>query len=102
MRKLGEIEVDILNRQVRVGSSEVHLTGLEQSLLSLLAANAGQVLSRDEILDALWGSDVATESHVVDRHIRGLRAKLQNDWRRPRFIATAPGQEYRFLPTFSD
>ena len=96
--RLGDLEIDILNRQVRVGSSELHLTGLEQALLYLLAANAGRVLSRTEILDALWGVDYVSESNVVDRHIRALRAKLQNDWRRPRFIATVPGKGYRFLP----
>jgi len=39
---------------------------------------------------------------VVDQQVRGLRARLQNDWRRPRFIATLPGRGYRFLPTFRD
>ena len=90
--RLGEIEIDILHRQVRAGSSELHLTGLEQSLLYLLAARAGQVVTRDEILDALWGVDYVSESNVVDRHVRNLRAKLQNDWRKPRFIATVPGR----------
>jgi len=55
--RLGELEIDILNRRVRVDTTELHLTALEQSLLYLLAANAGRVLSRDEILDALWGAD---------------------------------------------
>ena len=99
--KIGEIEIDILHRQVRAGSSELHLSGLEQSLLYLLAAKAGQVVTRDEILDALWGVDYVSESNVVDRHIRNLRAKLQNDWRKPRFIETVPGKGYRFIPTFS-
>jgi DNA-binding response OmpR family regulator len=49
--KLGELEIDILNRTVRAGSSELHLTSLEQSLLYLLAANAGRVVTRKEILD---------------------------------------------------
>jgi two-component system, OmpR family, alkaline phosphatase synthesis response regulator PhoP len=96
---LGELKIDILNRQVRAGTSELHLTGLEQSLLYLLAANAGRVLSRDDILDALWGVDYIADSNVVDRHVRNLRAKLQNDWRRPRYIATIPGRGYRFLPS---
>lgn len=100
--RIGELEIDILQRRVRAGSSELHLTGLEQSLLYLLAANAGRVVTRDEILDALWGVDYAAESNVVDRHIRNLRAKLQNDWRKPRFIATVPGKGYRFVPVFSD
>jgi DNA-binding response OmpR family regulator len=102
VQKLGELEIDILQRQVRAGTSELHLTGLEQSLLYLLAARASEVVTRDEILDALWGVDYVSESNVVDRHIRNLRAKLQNDWRKPRFIATVPGRGYRFIPTFSD
>jgi DNA-binding response OmpR family regulator len=99
--KLGEMEIDIMQRQVRAGTSELHLTGLEQSLLYLLAAHAGQVVTRDEILDSLWGVDYVSGSNVVDRHVRNLRAKLQNDWRKPRFIATVPGKGYRFIPTFS-
>jgi len=97
--KLGELQIDILNRTVRAGSSELHLTSLEQSLLYLLAANAGRVVTREEILDTLWGVDYVAESNVVDRQIRNLRARLQNDWRRPRYIATLPGRGYRFLPT---
>jgi DNA-binding response OmpR family regulator len=100
--RLGELEIDILNRTVRAGTSELHLTGLEQSLLYLLAANAGRVVTREEILDTLWGVDYVAESNVVDRQIRNLRARLQNDWRQPRFIATIPGRGYRFLPTFTD
>ena len=102
VQRLGELEIDILQRLVRAGTSELHLTGLEQSLLYLLAARAGQVVTRDEILDALWGVDYVSESNVVDRHVRNLRAKLQNDWRKPRFIATVPGKGYRFLPVFSE
>jgi DNA-binding response OmpR family regulator len=99
--KLGELEIDILNRTVRAGTSELHLTSLEQSLLYLLAANAGRVVTREEILDTLWGVDYVAESNVVDRQVRNLRARLQNDWRSPRFIATVPGRGYRFLPTFT-
>jgi two-component system KDP operon response regulator KdpE len=100
--KLGEIEIDILNREVRAGESVLHLTALEQSLLYVLAAHAGRVLTRTELLDAVWGVDFIAESNVVDRHIRSLRAKLQNSWRQPRFIATVPGRGYRFVPVFSD
>ena len=96
--RLGELEIDLLHRRVRAGTSELHLTSLELSLLYLLAANAGRLLTRDEILDHLWGVDYAAESNVVDRHVRNLRAKLQNDWRRPRYIVTVPGQGYQFTP----
>jgi DNA-binding response OmpR family regulator len=97
--QLGDLEIDILNRLVRVQGKELHLTSLEQSLLYLLAANAGRLLSRDEILDQLWGIDYVAESNVVDRHVRNLRIKLQNGWRHPRYIATIPGRGYRFVAT---
>ena len=100
--RLGEMEIDIVNRQVRAGGSIVHLSGIEQSLLYLLASRNGRVVSREEILDAVWGTDFVAESNLVDRHIRSLRIKLQNDYRHPRFIATVPGQGYQFIPTFSN
>ena len=94
--RVGDLEIDVLNRRVYAGTSELHLTSLEQALLYLLAANAGTVLTREKILDALWGTDFVVESNVVDRHVRSLRAKLQNDWRKPRYIETVPGAGYRF------
>jgi DNA-binding response OmpR family regulator len=97
--RVGEIEIDVLNREVRAGSSVVHLSGVEQSLLYLLASRGGQVVTREEILDHIWGTDFLTESNIVDRHIRSLRMTLQDDHRHPRFIATVPGQGYRFIPT---
>ena len=98
---LGDLEIDISTRIARVGDEEFHLTSVEQSLLYLLAANAGRAVSRDEILDTLWGIDYSAESNVVDRHVRNLRIKLQNNWRKPRFIATVPGLGYKFAPNLS-
>src|SRR6266850_1355605 len=100
--RLGDLEIDILNRRVRAGHTELHLTSLEQSLLYLLAANAGRLLTRDQILDYLWGADYVAESNIVDRHIRNLRVKLQNHSRRPRYIDTVPGRGYRFVPAAAD
>jgi two-component system, OmpR family, KDP operon response regulator KdpE len=100
--RLGEIEIDIVNRQVRAGNSVVHLSGIEQSLLYLLASRGGRVVTREEILDAVWGTDFVAESNIVDRHVRSLRVKLQNSYRHPRFIATVPGRGYRFIPTFTN
>jgi two-component system KDP operon response regulator KdpE len=96
--RIGDLEIDVLNRKVLAGEHELHLTSLEQALLYLLAANAGSVLTREQILDALWGTDFVIESNVVDRHVRALRAKLQNDWHKPRYIETVPGTGYRFVP----
>lgn len=95
--RLSELEIDILNRCVRVGGSELHLTSLELSLLYLLAANAGRLVTRDEILNLLWGPDYMPESNVIDQHIHNLRIKLQNHQQRPQYIATIPGCGYRFV-----
>jgi two-component system alkaline phosphatase synthesis response regulator PhoP len=94
--RFGELEIDLLQHRVQVDGHEVHLTPRELSLLWLLATNAGQVLTRNEILDHVWGADFVAESNVVDRHIRDLRAKLEDDWRSPRYITTIPGLGYRF------
>ena len=75
---------------------------IEQSLLYLLASRSGRVVTRDEILDAIWGTDFVAESNIVDRHVGSLRTKLHDDYRHPRFIATVAGHGYRFIPTFSN
>jgi len=99
--RLGEIDVDILNHEVRTGNSVVQLSPLEQSLLYLLASCGGRVVTHEEILDAIWGTDFVAESNIVGRHIRSLRIKLQDDYRHPRFIATVQNKGYRFIPRFS-
>ena len=100
--RFGELEIDILHRRARIDGRDLHLTSLELGLLYLLAANGGRALTRDEILDHLWGVDYAAGSNVVDRHVHTLRVKLRDDWRRPRFIATVPGEGYRFVLTAAD
>ena len=100
--RIGELEIDLLRRRAQVDARDLHLTPLELSLLYLLATNAGRLLTRDEIMDYLWGGDYAAASNVVDRHVRNLRAKLRDNWRRPRYIATIPGQGYRFMRTGAD
>jgi len=95
--KVGGLQVDLLNQQVKVGKLRPVLTSMEQALLYLLASNPGQTLGREEILNALWGADYIAGSNVVDRHVRNLRLKLKDDWRNPRFIGTVPGKGYRFL-----
>jgi DNA-binding winged helix-turn-helix (wHTH) protein len=97
--KVGELEMDILRRIVRAGTLQLHLTSLEEGLLYVLAANAGRVVTREEIVDALWGVDYVSESNIVYRQIRNLRARFQHDSRQPRLIATVPRRGYRFLAT---
>jgi DNA-binding response OmpR family regulator len=93
----GRLEVDLLEQTVKMdGGPQLDLTPTQQTLLYLLAANAGEVLTRETLLDSLWGSAFQIESNVVDRHIRELRVKLGDDWRTPRYLETIPGKGYRF------
>jgi DNA-binding response OmpR family regulator len=92
---VGEVELDIVGREVRTETAVVHLTGLDQSLLYLLASRAGDVVTREEICAAMWGDGLDVMSTIVDRQVRSLRVKLQDDDREPRLIATIPGRGYR-------
>ena len=94
--KLDGLEVDLIEQRVTVGGRELNLTPIQQTLLYLLAANAGKALSRDDLLATIWGGEFEIESNVVDRHIRELRVKLGDEWRAPRYIETVPGAGYRF------
>jgi DNA-binding response OmpR family regulator len=94
--RLDGLEVDLIEQRVRVGSRELQLTPIQQTLLYLLAANAGKALSREDLLATMWGGEFEIESNVVDRHIRELRVKLGDDWRTPQYIETVPGAGYRF------
>ncbi|HUQ41635.1 MAG TPA: response regulator transcription factor [Candidatus Limnocylindrales bacterium] len=93
----GRLEVDLLEQTVKMdGSKPLDLTPIQQTLLYLLAANAGEVLTREMLLGSIWGGAFQIESNVVDRHIRELRVKLGDDWKTPRYLETIPGQGYRF------
>lgn len=92
--KVGKLHVDIASGHIAMNGSAPHLTPLERGLLYVLIANAGRVVSREDIIDSVWGADAEPNSNLVDRHIRDLRRKLQDDWRRPNVLATMRGQGY--------
>ena len=93
--RLDGLEVDLIEQRVSVSGRNLHLTPIQQTLLYLLAANAGRALSREDLLSSIWG-EFEIESNVVDRHIRELRVKLNDEWRSPRYIETVAGEGYRF------
>jgi len=94
--RLDGLVVDLIEQRVTVGGRVLNLTPIQQTLLYLLAANAGKALSREDLLATIWGGEFEIESNVVDRHIRELRVKLGDEWRAPRYIETVPGAGYRF------
>ena len=99
----GRLEVDLIEQTVKMdGGKPLQLTPIQQTLLYILAANAGEVLTREMLLGSIWGGAFQIESNVVDRHIRELRVKLGDDWRTPRYLETVPGRGYRFTAKNGD
>jgi len=86
------VRIDTGSRKVFVDDRQVELTSIEFELLRALAEHAGRVLSREQLLEKVWGYDYYGEIRVVDVHIGHIRRKLGED----RFIATVRGAGYRF------
>ena len=89
--------VDMNSRQVWRDGKEVALTLTEFNLLSLLASQAGQVVSRGELLRKVWGYEVEIETRTVDAHVYRLRKKIERDSDKPHYIHSVPGIGYRFV-----
>ena len=88
--------VDARRRRVEVDGAEVQLTPLEFEILHELARQPGAVLSRDELMDRIWGYQDVAGGRVVDSHVARLRRKLGEDGTDPRFIRTVHGVGYAF------
>jgi two-component system, OmpR family, alkaline phosphatase synthesis response regulator PhoP len=91
-----ELVIDVNERRVYKSSHEVELTHTEFDLLTFLATNAGKVLSREKILNSIWGYEYPIETRVIDVHIRNLRRKIESQPSRPYYILAVPGIGYRF------
>ena len=89
--------IDMNSRQVWRENQEVALTLTEFNLLSLLASQAGQVVSRGELLRKVWGYEVEIETRTVDAHVYRLRKKIERDSEKPHYIHSVPGIGYRFV-----
>ncbi len=81
---------------VSVGDKPIDVTPKEFDLLSFLMANRGQVFSRDNLLDKVWGYDYPGDTRTVDVHIRWLRQKIEADPSQPRHLVTVRGVGYKF------
>jgi DNA-binding response OmpR family regulator len=92
----GGLEIDPTRRRVTVDGAEVGLTPLEFEILLGLARDPGVVLSRDQLMDRVWGYRDYAGGRVVDSHVARIRRKLGEDGSEPRFIRTVHGVGYAF------
>ncbi len=94
----GGIRLDPDRFEVTVRGEPVHLPRKEFELLELLMENLGRVLSRDTLIDHIWGPEYFGDSRTLDVHIKRLRAKCEEDPHKPRHLITIRGLGYKFVP----
>lgn len=92
---IGTIKIDVEKHEVTKDGKKLDLTLKEFELLKILAENRGNVLSRDFLLDEIWGYDYYGESRTVDVHIRHLRKKVEDNDKEPKYIETIRGVGYK-------
>ena len=95
--RFGDVEVDFRRYIAKRRGKPVEMTRKEFSILRFLAARAGEVVTRDELLNEVWGYESYPVSRTVDNHIAGLRAKLEADPANPLHIRTVYGVGYQFV-----
>lgn len=93
--KIRDIVIDTEKHEVTKNGKTLELTLKEFEVLKILALNKGKVLSRDFLLDEVWGYDYYGETRTVDVHIRHLRRKIEDDDKDPKYIETIRGVGYR-------
>jgi DNA-binding response OmpR family regulator len=92
----GELRIDFERRAVEVRSQPVSLTYVEFEILAVLAGRPGRVLTRETLLEHVWGDSAYRDPRTVDVHIRHLREKIEHDAKRPEYLFTVRGVGYRF------
>jgi DNA-binding response OmpR family regulator len=98
LSQFGDIELSRELSVVRKAGVEVSLTKTEYNLLVEFADHPNMVLSRDQLLERVWGYEYLGDSRLVDAHIRRLRVKIEQQADDPRIICTVRGMGYRLIP----
>ena len=96
---VSDIQIDIDKYEVKVGNEIVDFPLKEFELLLLLLENAGRVLTRDVLIDRVWGFDYVGDTKTLDVHIKRLRSKVEKDPSKPMSIVTVRGVGYKFVDT---
>ena len=95
--RVGEIEIDYSQHLVKVAGKEVSLTPIEYRLLAYLAQNVGRIITQDLLLEHVWGSDYAGESHMLQVNMNRLRRKIEADPSHPHYLLTKVGIGYMLV-----
>jgi len=94
--QIGELKIEPEKFEARLNGELLEFTPKEFELLLYLVKHQGKVLTRDQLLNAVWNYDFAGDSRIVDVHISHLREKIEHDTKQPRYIKTIRGIGYKF------
>jgi two-component system alkaline phosphatase synthesis response regulator PhoP len=94
--RFGDTEVDFARCELRKAGQLVEITPIELKLLGVFVRSRGRTLSRDQLLNAVWGPGTFVNPRVVDNHIVGLRRKIEPEPDAPRYLVNVRGMGYRF------
>ncbi len=92
----GDAAIDFERAELRVAGEPVELTAIEFKLLSFFVKSRGRILSRERLLEGVWGSHTFGSDRIVDNHIANLRRKIEPDAASPRYLLNVRGLGYRF------
>jgi DNA-binding response OmpR family regulator len=95
--RFDDVMIDFRKYEARKGSHALEMTRKEFGLLRLLASRAGEVVTRDELLDEVWGYDATPTTRTVDNHVASVRGKIEHDAAEPRHLLTVRGVGYRWV-----
>jgi two-component system alkaline phosphatase synthesis response regulator PhoP len=95
--RFGSVRVDFKSAEVKKANETVELSAMEFKILQYFIENRGKVITRDELLDEVWGYEAMPTTRTVDVHIAWLRQKLEDNPRYPQFIQTVHGFGYKFV-----
>ena len=94
--EVGDVRLDVARHELTVRGEPVALPRKEFELLEALMSNAGRVLTREALLDQVWGTDYVGDTKTLDVHVKRLRSKIETDTTRPSRLTTIRGVGYRF------
>jgi two-component system response regulator RegX3 len=94
--EIGDVQLDLARHELTVRRKEIVLPRKEWELLELLMTNAGRVLTRETLLDRIWGHDYVGDTKTLDVHVRRIRAKIEDDPGQPTHLTTIRGVGYRY------
>jgi DNA-binding response OmpR family regulator len=96
--RIGDVHIDFRTYEARRAGKRLEVTRKEVQLLRLLVSRQGAVVTRDDLLDEVWGLESYPTTRTVDTHIANLRAKIERDSKRPQHLMTVHGVGYRWVP----